>query len=302
LIITVSGCETAGSFTLSASSAAPAPDVMVTRWHHVLKTEYEIDSKWWAWTWVSPDVWVDNDGNGLADSEVFFDFDNQLNLRLHNKGNVDAAGVSVEFFYCDATGAFGAWLPVRDKGGTIQTLTGLSIAGGASATFVVPWSPAPSGSSHHFCIRAIVTSPGDPNTDNKRVLSNFGNVIVKLSPFADIDLVLVRRNPFDRIGPISLEVVSRLPPEYELSLRDLADQRVVTLEAGEERVDRLRVTHVPALRDAKPTPPPSPARSTRRRSRKRAHDRASTTRLEIGPDPRAYYPADPRALPPGLAG
>ena len=115
---------------------------------------------------MSPDVWVDNDGNGLADSEVFFDFDNQLNIQLHNKGNVDATGVSVEFYYCDAAAAFGTWLPVRDKAGTIQTLSGLSVPQSSSATFVVPWSPAPSGASHHFCIRAIVTSSGDPNTDN----------------------------------------------------------------------------------------------------------------------------------------
>ena len=38
IALVVSGANSSGSFSLSASSAAPAPDVMVTRWHSVMKT------------------------------------------------------------------------------------------------------------------------------------------------------------------------------------------------------------------------------------------------------------------------
>ena len=131
------GAASAGPFTVTASSAAAAPDVMVTRWHTVIKREYEIDSRNWAWTWVSPDIFVDNDLDGAADGEVFFSFDNKLHIRLHNKGNQAAAGIGVEFWYQDASGGLAtAWLPVVNTGGVTQTLTGLSLPAGASQTFV----------------------------------------------------------------------------------------------------------------------------------------------------------------------
>ena len=39
-----------------------------------------------GWTWVSPDIWVDNDDNGVADRVVWFDVDNKLDIRLAQQG------------------------------------------------------------------------------------------------------------------------------------------------------------------------------------------------------------------------
>jgi hypothetical protein len=44
LLLVVTGCDSSGSFTLSAASAAPAPDVMVTRWHTVPQSTRSIRS------------------------------------------------------------------------------------------------------------------------------------------------------------------------------------------------------------------------------------------------------------------
>jgi len=147
IALIVTGCASAGNFTVSASPAVAASDVMVTRWHSVMKTEYEIDSRNWAWTWVSPDIFVDNNLDGVADGTVFFNVDNKLHIRLHNKGNLDANNIGVEFWYQDASGGLSptAWLPVRNTAGTIQSLSGLSLAQGASSAWSVDWSPAPSG-------------------------------------------------------------------------------------------------------------------------------------------------------------
>src|SRR5262249_32602327 len=147
VVLVVTGCASAGDFTVSASAAAPASDVMVTRWHSVMKTEYEIDSRNWAWTWVSPDIFIDNNLDGVADGTAFFDFNNKLHIRLHNKGNLDATNVGVEFWYQDASGGLtpGAWLPVRNADGIVQSLSGLTLAAGASNTFRVDWAPIPSG-------------------------------------------------------------------------------------------------------------------------------------------------------------
>jgi hypothetical protein len=104
IVCAVSGSNSSGSFTVAVTPASPGADVMVTRWHSLVSREYHIDSRNWAWTWVSPDIWVDNDGDGIADGSVFFNFDNQLHIRLHNKGNAAASGISVNFWYQGRSG------------------------------------------------------------------------------------------------------------------------------------------------------------------------------------------------------
>ena len=292
IALVVTGAESSGNFSLSISAAAAAPDVMVTRWHSALKTEYEIDSFSWAWTWVSPDVWVDNDSDGVADGDVWFDFDNKLHIRLHNKGNADATGIQVEFYYTDASGGLGAWLRVQNKALVTQVLTGLSLPAGTSQDWTVDWSPVPSGASHHFCVRAIVTVPGDPNTDNKRVLSNFGNVTVKPGGFVDIEFL--RRNlDLDLIPEMfGLLVISRLPPDLRVSRRDVLEQKERLLLPEQAVLDRIRVEHVPGARmvEGKPSTKTPPYRFQPIR------------RLETRPNPSLSYKTDPRALPPGVAG
>ena len=295
--IVISGADSSGSYSLNITSSAPASDVMVTRWHSVMKREYEIDSRNWAWTWVSPDVWVDNDGDGSADGQVFFNFDNQLHIRLHNKGNVDATGIQVDLSYQDASGGLSpaGWLPVQNTGGMTQVLTGLSLAAGATNDWAVDWSPSPSGTSNHFCLRAIVTSPGDPNTDNKRVQSNFGNVIVKPGKFVDIRLI--RRGLYRIPRDIVMQVVPRLGPEFEVSLEDIREQKTKRLGPGETSLDEIRLTHRKVGKyivhndDHNHHPDHEPCRCV-----------INPRRVEQSPDPRGYYKTDPQSLPPGVAG
>jgi hypothetical protein len=99
-------------------------------------------------------------------------------------------------------------------------LTGLSLAAGASGAFSVDWAPVPSGRSHHFCIRAVVSVAGDPNTDNKRVLSNFGNVV--LPNFKIVDIELLWRNVLDRISPVTMRAIPRLSKDIRIEPRALA--------------------------------------------------------------------------------
>jgi hypothetical protein len=299
IVLVVTGAASAGSFTVTASPAAPAPDVMVTRWHSVMKTEYEIDSRNWAWTWVSPDIWVDNNLDGVADGEVFFNFDNKLHIRLHNKGNQDALGISVEFWYQDASGGLSptAWLPVQNTAGVTQSLSGLSLPAGSSQAWHVNWSPAPSGTSHHFCVRAIVTVPGDPNIDNKRVLSNFGNVKIKSGGFVDVRLL--RRN-LDRLVArrVELAIVPRLIPGLEIAQRDLHTQRDVLLEPGEVSLDVLRLSYWPVK--GKVTQPE--LEHGKHRKELPLPCEFPLPQIEVRPDPLGHYPVNPRTLPPGVAG
>jgi len=294
ILIVVAGTDVGGTFTLTVQDVAAAPDVTVTRWHHVAGTHYEIDSFGWTWTWVSPDIWVDNDGDGLADSVVFFNENNQLFIRLRNQGHAAASGIGVQFWYQDASGGLSdaGWQPVTDDMGAVQSLSGLNLAAGATNQWSVNWAPAPSGTSHHFCIRAVVTVPGDPNTDNKRVLSNFGNVQPDTPYF---DIVLLRRFPL-WFETSRIEIIPRTHGQWFISNSDLLDAQNRTARAGAEIMDTFRVRsrakfrQQPGRTDTLPEPEGKiPCPCTHK-----------GTRRETRPDPFGHYPTDPRALPPGL--
>lgn len=293
-LIVVAGTDTGGSFSLSLQEVAPAPDVTITRWHHVTGTHYEIDSFGWAWTWVSPDIWVDNDDNGLADNEVFFEQNNKLYVRLHNQGHANAAGISVELWYQDASGGLSdsAWLPVQNAAGVNQILTGLELAAGDTSQWPVDWAPEPSGTSNHFCVRAIVTVPGDPNTDNKRCLSNFGNVITA-SPY--VDLPLTRHMP-EVFKEFQLNVIPRTHGEWAVSAVDRFHARTIDIKPNQRLVDNFRVRrkHQVSKQSGQPTIEPDHL------AKMRCPCNEKVTRRELKPDPFGHYPTDPRALPPGL--
>lgn len=278
----VMGASTEGSFSLSVTPAASAPNVMVTRWHSVKGTEYEINSRNWAWTWVSPDVWVDNDNDGVADGTVYFNTDNKLHIRLHNKGNADANGVQIEAFYQDAAPGLSptAWLPVKNVLGMSQVLSGLSLAAGTQHDWVMNWSPKQSGTSEHFCVRVVVTVPGDPNTDNKRCVTNFGSVKVKPKQIKDIKGI-IERIP-EKFPHAVVHVVPRLGPRRDIviSARDVKDLQLGRLDA----LSTLRISHVPVVLSTERPLQPAPR-----------------LRILPVPDRMRSYPTNEKALPPGVA-
>jgi hypothetical protein len=296
--VVVSGCASAGSFTLELANASAAPDVMVTRWHSVMKSEIEVDPRNWSWTWVSPDIYVDTNLDGVADGTVFFGTDNKLFVRLHNKGNADAAGIGVQFWYQNATPGLSdaAWLPVRNAANAIQSLSGLTLAAAATGSWSVDWAPVPAGTSRHFCVRAVVTAPGDPNVDNKRAVSNFGNVEMPSSGFAD--MVWTRRQRSrDGERAVSMTLVPRFSHQFELATRDLLEQRVKRLRPGQSVMDEIRIYHRPSARKITAT-------DTRKGRRNKDDCPCAGPVRSDGrePDPSGDYPIDPRTLPPGLKG
>jgi hypothetical protein len=171
---------------------------MVTRWNSAVGREYEIDPRGWTWSWVSPDVMVDTDNDGLADTQVVFGINNRLKVRIRNRGNAPATGIQVELWYQKATPFLTAagWIPVQNAAMVTQVVTGETLAAagspGSDKWVGVDWAPVDDGTAHpHYCVRARITVAGDPNTDNKTVFSNFGNVVVD----EDGDFLQLLRHP-----------------------------------------------------------------------------------------------------------
>ncbi len=283
MLIVVAGTDVGGPFGLKVEPASPAPDVMVSRWHHAAGTHYEIDSRGWAWTWVSPDIWVDNDDDGLADDLVLLGEDNRLRIRMRNQGRAAAHGISVRFWYQEASAGLSdaAWQPVCDAHGVVQVLTGLALAAGATGTFSVNWAPRHRGESAHFCVRAVLSVPGDPNVDNKRCLSNFANVRARERVFR---VTLACHEP-PRI-PIPPETgfhsIPRAFHRWAVNAGDLARARSGSPSARRLVRFGFRIERQPITRLVLPVPAKTPSR------------------VERIPDPLGHYPTDARALPPGL--
>lgn len=316
--VVVAGSDNGGQFSLTSKAVSATPDVTMTRWHTRAGEHYEIDPFGWSWTWTSPDVWVDNDGNGTADDEVYFNQNNDLVLRLRNQGNADASGVSVQLWYQDASSGLSAsaWQPVRDASGSVQTLSGVSIPADTVSEHTVKWAPNPSGGSNHFCVRAVINAPNDPNETDKRVLSNFGNV-VSGGPF--VDLEWLRRQLREDLTQ-QIEVVPRTYGRYQVSEMDL--ERIERAQVDGERLEQLRLTRREAetvradedREDVRPVPELSrridatdieleyPANGDWREKLTWSVCACGNSVREVprAPDPRGHYPTDPAALPPGV--
>ncbi len=181
LIIIVASRENGGDFGLTFTEVASATDVMVTRWNSLEGTEYEFNPKGWTWTWISPDIMVDNDDDFLEDTDVFFGVNNKLKVRLRNRGNADAANnIDIRFWYQKATPYLttAGWMPVQNAANVTQEIIGASLNAGAEDWFTVDWAPDNDGTDHkHWCVKVEVTVAGDPNIDNKMAFRNFSSVV-----------------------------------------------------------------------------------------------------------------------------
>ncbi|MBC7777549.1 MAG: hypothetical protein H7246_19100 [Phycisphaerae bacterium] len=179
VIVIIGSKENGGDFTIHFDEQASASDVMVTRWNSRVGTEYEVDPKGWAWTWISPDIMVDTNNDGLDDVNVIFGQNNTLKVRLRNRGNLNVNNIQIDFWYQKATPylSAAAWIPVQNMAMVTQQLTMQTLNAGSDNWFAVDWCPIDDGTHHnHWCVKAVVTCSGDPNTDNKMAFRNFNNV------------------------------------------------------------------------------------------------------------------------------
>lgn len=203
VLVIVASKEQSGDFTIHFDEIAIATDVMVTRWNTAAGREYEVDPRGWSWTWISPDIMVDTNSDGLDDTNVFFGANNKLKVRLRNRGNTPASNISVDFWYQKATPHLtsAGWIPVQNTSGVTQHLTGLTLAAGTDQWFEVDWSPVDDGTHHpHWCVKVAVSCAGDPNADNKMAFRNFANVAVG-APDVEFDALIryLQWTPEDRL-------------------------------------------------------------------------------------------------------
>jgi hypothetical protein len=288
VVVIVGSREHGGDFTVHFDEVAAASDVMITRWNTAVGTEFEVDPRGWAWAWVSPDIMVDTNDDLVEDGNVLFGQNNKLKVRLRNRGNAAAGNIQVDLWYQKATPHLtsAGWIPVQNAASITQQLTGLSLAAGAEGWFSVDWAPVDDGTHHpHWCVKALVTVTGDPNTDNKMAFRNFDNVIVG-APDSGLD-ALIRFDEW-RTG----DRIQLIPRGRELTL-ELANPEVFPKPRPrdcEPDVGQRMIHGVPLDMVF--------ARLKAVEAELSEWDGNSTLEPQ---DTGAFYPVDERTLPPGVS-
>lgn len=164
--VVVTGGDRGGSMQVSLQAAAPAADVMITRWNSESGREYHTDPHGAAWTWVSPDLWFEpSTADGFA-----------VKVRLHNKGGKVAENVSCVLAYRPGAepDAAAPWLPLIDAGGRIARIEGERIEPGTAREFSLPWQPTQTSPDGIFTLRAQAACLDDANIDNNTAYSRLG--------------------------------------------------------------------------------------------------------------------------------
>jgi hypothetical protein len=285
VVVIVGSPKHGGDFTIHLDEVASTTDVMVTRWNTAVGTGYEVDPAGWAWAWVSPDIMVDTNNDPLDDGSVFFGQNDRLKVRLRNRGNAPASNIRIDFWYQKATRYLTSawWIPVQNTASVTQQLTGLSLAAGVDAWFAVDWAPVDDGTrQNHWCVKGLVTVPGDPNADNKMAFRNLNNVLlsgpdtrfdasIRFSEWLDGDRIqIVPRGPAATLALTNPEVFPK--PLSRGCDPCVLERRLIHGIPLDMAFAQLRV---------------APAE----------WDRRSTLQPEAS---RTFYPLDERTLPPGV--
>jgi hypothetical protein len=183
IAVCVGAAAAPGRFLFSATAGAASPHVEITRWNCPRGQRYERDPGVNAWDWRSPDVWVavpsgarHDRGEGVGERPL------QLGIHVENRGVVAASGVDIDLHFqavgrpepvprLDPDG----WLPVRNGRGEVQMARALILPAARGHDWTAEWDPTaggrPIGDAGFLCVRAEVSAPGDPNTDDKVALS-----------------------------------------------------------------------------------------------------------------------------------
>lgn len=148
--------------------------------------------------WSSLDLFVNNGGGPSGWTAVIDPGtlasppQNQVYCRVRNVGDLDAAGVTVNFWYAKISAVAGPWTQVTDKNGVVQSLA-IGTLGAGQMTFgdaqanqdappasaMINWWIPPLAAGEvvdHFCLKAVATATNDVNPHNNEAQSNIAYV------------------------------------------------------------------------------------------------------------------------------
>ena len=168
-----------------------------------------------GWWWASPDIYYDNNDDGVIDDYVY-DMENHLYANVRNRGDSIVYDVFVHFYYTQAN--LGLVFP-SDNSILIGTVTILQIIKGGVKTAMTKWTiPTPPANSH-WCIGVVVeTTPGDPQTStsppNDNNLACCNEMYIYARPDIDAWGEFLASNPFDTGSEFTMNLEAEAPGDW----------------------------------------------------------------------------------------
>ena len=206
--------------------------------------------------WESVDIWNDSPLNNEGGSVVYAMTDasgnptasgdppswgvrNNLQAKIHNGGNQDAAGVQVSFYWLDPS--------IGDPPANFIGATTVDIPAGGSTVAQVQWIPL--RNPQHQCVKVFVAPyVGELNPLNNHAQENFHvQDSPSGSPYRPATMALKVNNPFDEPTFVSLAVQG-----LERGWRVQVEHQWVRLQARESKDVDVTITPPKELRDKNP--------------------------------------------------
>ncbi len=191
--------------------------------------------------WLSPDIWVDNDGDGVPD-RIIPGTVNRLFAAVHNIGSSPATNVTVEFYSDFVTAGFDF-----TTASLIGTATIPSISAVSTEIVEIPWNvPLPNpqpGEGGPFCVGVKVLCSADPLTspnsvpyDNNIALRNFFPIKARPGQTVNFDFKVHNNQP--TAGNVELDLNLNVPSGWNVSFDDPGP---FSLSSGASLFDILKI-------------------------------------------------------------
>ncbi len=168
--------------TTCSSADLSGPDPSITPWGAALSPPTPP-------YWQTPDIFVDNNGNGIPDEygePSLGKADNQLFARVTNVGNAPASGYRVRFAakpYTTNASAPAVDIDHVDEAGTLAAGAARTyqVAWDLTATYIMAHFPSMFWNTNHFCVQVTIESSSgsplnDANPNNNFAQNNFDNI------------------------------------------------------------------------------------------------------------------------------
>jgi hypothetical protein len=162
--------------------------------------------------WLSPDIWLDNDNDGIPDESPIVGKHNKLFARIHNIGTLKAKDIKVKFYVNKANTYFSF-----EDSSLIGTNVIDEIEAGESKITSIIWENVKEADFWAFGVAVNTINSYNPAKEPKLAYRSFWNVYTY--PGSPIILRFRVQNPFDKDSSVNLILdTQQLPADWSAYL------------------------------------------------------------------------------------
>lgn len=198
--------------------------------------------------WQTPDVWVDNDGDGIQepDEPLIGKSDNRLFARVTNTGTLGSGAFDVRFSYVPYT-------TVIDLANSqsIGTVSRPSLGAGLTDEVEITWPldaiPPAFAGIDHFCVIVEILQD-ECSTGDNRAQNNFANVQTMGPSPAPLPFYITNILEVDAVGALEVEPIPPVRPGWRIDA-NVSNLEQIPLAPRETKKIVLQLRHDPPMEE-----------------------------------------------------